>query len=79
MVNLISLGKASFINEVKTISEKQKILILVIFGTTTASLMQFMKDEETLISYRAYKEDVLNTISFLKDITGVKINCLNGQ
>ena len=52
--------------------------MLVIFGTTTASLMQFMKDEETLISYRAYKEDVLNTISFLKDITGVKINCLNG-
>ena len=78
MVNLISLNKASFINEVKTISEKQKILILVIFGTTTTSLMQFMKDEETSISYRTYKEDVLDTISSLKDITGAKINCLNG-
>ena len=77
MVNLISLDKASFINEVKIISEKQKISILVIFGTTATSLMQFIQDEETLISYRAYKEDVLDTISSLKDITGVKINCLN--
>lgn len=78
MVNLISLDKASFINEVKTISEKQKILIVVIFGTTAKSLMQFMKDEETSISYRDCKEDVLDAISSLKDITGVKINCLNG-
>ena len=78
MVNLISLDKTSFINEVKTISEKRKILILVIFGTTTKSLMRFMKDEETLMSYRDNKEDVLDAISSLKDITGVKINCLNG-
>ena len=78
MANLISLDKTSFINEVKIISEKQKILIVVIFGTTTTSLMQFMKDKETSISYRGNKEDVLDAISSLKDITGVKINCLNG-
>ena len=78
MINLISLDKASFINEVKIISEKQKILIVVIFGTTTTSLMQFMKDEETSISYRDNKEDILDAISSLRDIVGVKINCLNG-